>query len=144
MEVKPGQNQKSKVNLLNQCKKKCIRTLLKLPNSTPIPAVTGETGLLLLKYIIQQNQLNFLYRLKRLQDTRLVRQNQYYAYNNNNCTNHMNTLLNKYKINQEEILNYTSKEWSKHIQELTIQDANRTYDKDVTNYQNLNQYGNSK
>ena len=51
----------------------------------------------------------------------------------------MNTLLNKYKINQEEILNYTSKEWSKHIQELTIQDANRTYNKDVTNYQNLNQ-----
>ena len=49
----------------------------------------------------------------------------------------MNTLLNKYKINQEEILNYTSKEWSKHIQELTIQDANRTYNKDVTKLSKL-------
>ena len=83
--------------LIEPIQNKCIRTLLKLPNSTPIPAITGETGLLPLKYIIQQKQLNFLYRLKSLPDTRLVKQmfitqNQYYAYNHNNWTNHMNTL----------------------------------------------------
>ena len=39
--------------------------------------------------------------------------------------------MRKYKINQDEILNYTSKEWSKHVQELAIQDANRTYNEDV-------------
>ena len=55
--------------LIEPIQNKCSRTLLKLPNSTPIPAITGETGLLQAKTF-----LNFLLRLKRLPDKQMFRQ----------------------------------------------------------------------
>ena len=52
----------------------CIRRILNVPQSKPLPALLGETGILYLEDVIMQKQINMFYRIMNMKNTRLVKQ----------------------------------------------------------------------
>ena len=84
---------------------KCLKKILKLPQSTTNSFVFLEFGALPLKYIIEKNQLPFLHhisRLKKNDPVKMMLEKMKKFPEEINWWNQINTLLTKYQITRGE------------------------------------------
>ena len=87
MEQKRGKLTKKQLNKIEDIQYKCLRRTLKTPDSTPKPALIGETGNIYMEQKIKKMQFAYIHKLSQMNETRwtkqcLVAQVNYYRDNN--------------------------------------------------------------
>jgi len=78
-----------------------LRRILKVPNSTPIPAILGETGEIPITLEIEFRKLKHLWKILNTNDQDndiAILQKQKYNKNKNSIINNTLTIINKYNI----------------------------------------------
>ena len=125
-----------------------IRTILKLPVSTPKPALLGEIGEFPIELNIKEKKLMYLHKAftskTRINDISHI---QIEKYNNNreNIINHNITFLEKYNINEikETISLMAKSKWKKIVKTKIEEKANEIYKNECEKLKKLkclNQY----
>ena len=125
-----------------------IRTILKLPISTPKPALLGEIGEFPIELNIEERKLMYLHKAftskTRINDISHI---QIEKYNNNreNIINHNITFLEKYNINEikETISLMAKSKWKKIVKTKIEEKANEIYKNECEKLKKLkclNQY----
>ena len=76
---------------------------MKLPNSTPLPALLWDTGLQYMWSRVEERQLGYLQKILKLPEHRLVKrvmcsQEEYYIQSKTSWTNQIGEVLTKYQL----------------------------------------------
>ena len=114
---------------------KCLRRILKTPDSTPKPAQIGETGNIYMEQRIKKMQFAYIHKLSQMKETRwtkqcLVAQVNYYR-DNNMLIPEILSSLTEYNLptKLEDIELIHKNQWKKMIINSTKQRANNQYKK---------------
>ena len=148
--AKSWQINKKQLNKIEDIQYKCLRRILKAPDSTPKPAIKGETGNIYMGQRIRKMQFAYIHKLSQMKETRwtkqcLVAQVNYYRDNIMLITEILNSLT-EYNLptKLEDIALIHKKQWKQMIMNSTNQRANNEYKKAIEDMKKMENLKNFK
>ena len=139
---------KKQLNKIEDIQYKCLRRILKTPDSTPKPALKGETGNIYMEQRIKKMQFAYIHKLSQMKETRcLVAQMNYYR-DNNMLIPEILSSLTEYNLptKLEDIELIHKNQWKQMIINSIKQRTNNQYKKaiqDMKKMENLKKYKDS-